>query len=57
MQQTDADLLAAMKDLKSDDPAKQLEAIRKVQKSEADRINAQQAEFKRQGRGQPSVFG
>lgn len=38
---SDADLLAAMKDIKSDDPTKQLEAIRKVQKAEADKAKAE----------------
>jgi hypothetical protein len=47
-QQSDADLLAAMKDLRSDDPQKQLDALRKVQKAEADKVNAEQAEFRRQ---------
>ena len=40
-QATDAELLAYMKDLKSDDPQKQLEAVRKVQKVETDRIQAE----------------
>jgi len=34
---SDAELLSFMKDLKSDDPQKQLEAVRKVQKVETDR--------------------
>ena len=45
---SDTDLLAAMKDLKSDDPQKQLEAIRKVQKNEQDKQEAQQKEIARQ---------
>lgn len=40
-QMSDAELLAAMKDLKSDDPQKNLDAIRKVQKIEADRVRAE----------------
>jgi hypothetical protein len=45
---SDADLLETMKDLKSDDPQKQLAAIRKVQKSESDKIEAQRLETERQ---------
>ena len=40
-QPSDAELLAYMKDLKSDDPQKQLDAVRKVQKVEADRTQAE----------------
>jgi hypothetical protein len=40
-QSSDAELLAFMKDLKSDDPQKQLDAVRKVQKVEADRVKAE----------------
>jgi hypothetical protein len=46
--QTDAELLAAMKDLRSDDPQKQLDALRKVQKVESDKKDAEQAELARQ---------
>lgn len=45
---SDQDLLTAMKDLKSDDPQKQLEAIRLVQKAEKDKLEAQTAELARQ---------
>jgi hypothetical protein len=47
-QLSDSDLLAAMKDLKSDDPQKQLEAIRMVQKAESDKLRAEQDELVRQ---------
>jgi hypothetical protein len=40
-QMTDAELLLAVKDLKSDDPNKALEAHRKLNKAEADRIKAE----------------
>jgi len=40
-QSSDAELLTFMKDLKSDDPQKQLDAVRKVQKVEADRVKAE----------------
>lgn len=40
-QSSDAELLAFMKDLKSDDPQKQLDAVRKVQKVETDRSKAE----------------
>lgn len=41
VQASDAELLAAMKDLRSDDPQKQLDAVRKVQKVETDKIQAE----------------
>ena len=47
-QQTDAELLEAMKDLRSDDPKKQLDAIRKVQQAEADKKDAEAKEYRRQ---------
>jgi hypothetical protein len=40
-QMTDAELLAAIKDLKSDDPTKALEAHRLLNKAEADRVQAE----------------
>ncbi len=40
-QSSDAELLAFMKDLKSDDPQKQLDAVRKVQKLDTDRSKAE----------------
>lgn len=40
-QASDAELLAAMKDLKSDDPQKQLDAVRRVQRAEVDKIQAE----------------
>jgi hypothetical protein len=39
--QSDAELLSAMKDLKSDDPQKQLEAVRKVQRVESEKVKAE----------------
>src|ERR1700676_2811416 len=39
-QLSDAELLSAMKDLKSDDPQKQLDAVRKVQRAETDKAKA-----------------
>jgi hypothetical protein len=45
---SDAELLESMKDLKSDDPQKQLAAIRKVQKAEKDKLDAEAAETARQ---------
>lgn len=47
-QLSDVELLAAMKDLKSDDPQKQLEAIRKVQQNDTAKKDAEAAEFRRQ---------
>lgn len=47
-QMSDAELLLAMKDLKSDDPQKQLEAIRKVQNAESDKKASEAAELHRQ---------
>jgi hypothetical protein len=40
-QASDAELLSYMRDLKSDDPQKQLDAVRKVQKFEADKTKAE----------------
>src|SRR5579863_10394378 len=47
-QLSDVELLAAMKDLKSDDPQKQLEAIRKVQQNDVAKRDAEAAELRRQ---------
>jgi hypothetical protein len=41
VQTSDAELLAYMKDLKSDDPQKQLDAVRKVQKFEAEKVQTE----------------
>jgi len=49
-QLSDVELLAAMKDLKSDDPQKQLDAIRKVQQAEAEKARAEAEELARQKR-------
>ncbi len=46
----DADLLTAMADLRSEDPNKQLAALRKVQQAESDKLRAEEAEQKRQAK-------
>lgn len=48
IQKSDEELLAAMKDLRSDDPAKQLEAVRKVQKADDEKKEADRQELERQ---------
>jgi hypothetical protein len=45
---SDSELLETMKDLRSDDPQKQLDAIRKVQRVEVDKQAAERAETERQ---------